>query len=262
MLRLLTVKALQKEGLEVLQAGNGKEALSLFDQSLPDVVILDVMMPVMDGFSVCSEIRRHPRGMLVPVLMVTGLDDIESIRRAYEAGATDFATKPINWLVLGHRVRYMLRASRSIGALQKSEAKNRALLNAVPDLMLRMSRTGALLEFKQAKTSPVLTLTEQDIGRSIAEVLPAGIAREIISAVETVLEKGGIHVFEHRFVTNGATYVCESRIGPSGTDETLGIVRDITERTAAEKRSVRAGALKPSHQRVRTMGWGLESEDE
>ncbi len=243
MMRLLAVKALQKAGFEVREAENGQEALSLFDRLLPDIVMLDVMMPVMDGFSACTEIRRHPYGKLTPVLMVTGLDDIESIHRAYEAGATDFVTKPINWLILGHRVRYMLRASKSVEALQRSEAKNRALLNAVPDLMLRVSRTGELLEFKEAKAFRTLTLKGEDIGRMISEILPVEMAHEIIGSVDKVLASGDIQVLEHRFAENGNTHMCESRIGPSGADEALAIVRDITARKSAEK------ALRDSEER-------------
>ena len=85
--------------------------------------MLDVMMPVMDGFAACAEIRKNPEGQLTPILMVTGLDDVDSINRAYEAGATDFMTKPINWPILGHRVKYMLRASGSIAALRDSEER-------------------------------------------------------------------------------------------------------------------------------------------
>jgi diguanylate cyclase (GGDEF)-like protein/PAS domain S-box-containing protein len=120
-LRLLSRKALEKAGFEVFEAENGEQVVSAFDRLHPDIVMLDVMMPVLDGFSACVEIRKRPEGELTPILMVTGLDDVDSIRRAYEAGATDFVTKPINWLVLGHRMMYMLRASRSIEALRDSE---------------------------------------------------------------------------------------------------------------------------------------------
>lgn len=123
MLRLLSVKALEKAGFAVSEAENGEEAVSAFDRLRPDIVMLDVMMPVMDGFSACAAIRRHPEGGRTPVLMVTGLDDVDSINRAYEAGATDFMTKPISWPVLGHRIRYMLRAGRSIEALRDSEER-------------------------------------------------------------------------------------------------------------------------------------------
>jgi diguanylate cyclase (GGDEF)-like protein/PAS domain S-box-containing protein len=81
---------------------------------------MDVMMPEMDGFSACAELRRLPGGLHTPVLMMTGLDDIASINRAYEAGATDFITKPINWLILQHRILYVLRASRLFQELNKS----------------------------------------------------------------------------------------------------------------------------------------------
>ena len=123
MQRLLTAKALEKAGFTVSEAENGEEAVAAFDRLKPDIVMLDVMMPVMDGFSACAAIRKHPEGQRTPVLMVTGLDDVDSINRAYEAGATDFMTKPISWPVLGHRVRYMLRAGRSIEALRDSEER-------------------------------------------------------------------------------------------------------------------------------------------
>jgi diguanylate cyclase (GGDEF)-like protein/PAS domain S-box-containing protein len=242
-MRLLAAKALQKAGFEVLEAQDGREALSLFDEHLPDIVMLDVMMPKADGFEVSGEIRRHPHGSLTPILMATGLDDLESIQRAYDAGATDFVTKPINWLILGHRVRYMLRASKSIEALQRSEAKNRALLNAVPDLMLRVSRTGELLEFKEAKTFKAFALKQEDVGRAISEILPIEMAHDITRSLHKVAETGGIHVSEHGFAENGTPHICELRIGPSGVDEALAIVRDITERKAAEK------ALRDSEER-------------
>ena len=70
------------------------------------LVLLDVDMPKLDGFSTCERIRAMPGFETIPILMVTGLDDTESIDRAYSAGATDFATKPINWSLLPHRLRH------------------------------------------------------------------------------------------------------------------------------------------------------------
>jgi signal transduction histidine kinase len=91
---------------------------------------MDVMMPLMDGFEACKHLREMPEGDRTPVIMVTGLDDLDSITRAYEVGATDFVTKPINAVVLSHRVRYMLRASLALGDLrlakESAEAANRA----------------------------------------------------------------------------------------------------------------------------------------
>jgi len=87
-------------------------------------------MPRMDGFELCRVLRRRPETQHVPILVATGLEDHESIANAYEAGATDFISKPINWLILGYRIRYMLRAASAFTDLliekERAEAADRA----------------------------------------------------------------------------------------------------------------------------------------
>ncbi len=120
--RRLTSKSLRRSGFLVTEAPDGIRALELFDVRKPDIVLLDVVMPGMDGFETCRALRGRPGGGSMPIVMVTGADDVDSINRAYEAGATDFITKPINWLILTQRVRYTLRASRAIADIHKSKA--------------------------------------------------------------------------------------------------------------------------------------------
>ena len=112
---------LSKAGFSVEIAENGKIALTAIEKKKPDIVLLDVQMPEMNGFDTCAKIREMPDTKHTPILMVTGLDDYESIEQAYKAGATDFFTKPINWLLLEHRIRYMLRLSRTEEELRTAQ---------------------------------------------------------------------------------------------------------------------------------------------
>ena len=90
-------KRLEKRGLAVTPAYDGQQALTaLGEENCPEIVVLDVKMPGKDGFAVCEELRSRPATRDVPVLMMTGLNDHDSIVRAYEVGATDFAMKPPN----------------------------------------------------------------------------------------------------------------------------------------------------------------------
>ncbi len=109
--RLLMRASLEKSGFQVTEAENGLMALDVYKQMTPDAILMDVMMPKLDGFDTCQEIRKIKGGEHIPILMVTGLEDIEAIHRCYDSGATDFITKPINWAILNYRVKYMLRAS-------------------------------------------------------------------------------------------------------------------------------------------------------
>jgi len=122
-IRQMARDALEQVGLEVAEACDGEDGLRAFGERQPDLVLLDVNMPRRDGFSVCEEIRRSYGDRNVPVLIMTSCDDVDSIERAYEVGATDFMTKPINWPILSQRVRYMLRMSDAVNQLSKSEQR-------------------------------------------------------------------------------------------------------------------------------------------
>ena len=121
--RLLARESMEQSGFTVQEAEDGTLAIAAYEQFRPDIVLLDVMLPGKDGFAVCAEIREFPGGDDTQILMMTGLDDIESIKRAYEVGGTDFITKPINWLILAYRVRYMLRASQAVESLRRNETR-------------------------------------------------------------------------------------------------------------------------------------------
>jgi PAS domain S-box-containing protein len=122
--RLLTAAALVERGWRVTEVPGGEAALAAFTQAAFDVVVLDALMPVVDGFATCERLRVTPGGAHVPVLMLTGLDDEGSISRAYEAGATDFFVKTAGqWTLLSERLRYMLRSARMREELAASQAK-------------------------------------------------------------------------------------------------------------------------------------------
>jgi signal transduction histidine kinase len=109
--RLLTRDCLEEDGFKVEEASNGKDGLDRIRALRPDLVLLDVMMPGMDGFEVCQQVRADPEIGHTPVIIVTGREQTEDVKKGFSAGATDFLAKPVNWGLLPNRVRYVLRSS-------------------------------------------------------------------------------------------------------------------------------------------------------
>src|SRR5216110_2347772 len=118
--KLLEAK-LSSEYFEVIAADNGPTALELAESELPDIILLDIMMPRMDGFEVCRRLKANPRTADIPVVMVTALSDVADRLRGLEAGADDFLTKPVNDIALFARVRSLVRLKRMMDELRLRE---------------------------------------------------------------------------------------------------------------------------------------------
>jgi putative two-component system response regulator len=112
---------LTREGYGVVTAGNGREALERVQQEQPDLILLDVTMPELDGFAVCQRLKEDERTALIPITMLTGLDDREHRTRGLESGADDFLTKPFEQSILRARIRSQLRLKRLTDQLEHTE---------------------------------------------------------------------------------------------------------------------------------------------
>ena len=111
-MREFGVVHLSTDKADVVLARDGIEALQVIAERAPDIVLLDLEMPRMDGFDVLARLRADPATRDLPVIVVTGREDVHAIDRAFQAGATSFLVKPINWRLLSYQIRYVLRARR------------------------------------------------------------------------------------------------------------------------------------------------------
>ncbi len=131
-IRVLTAK-LEAEYYDVLSALSGHEAVETAIQAQPDLILLDVMMPVMDGFETCRALKRNPITQHIPIIMVTALDQQKDRVDGLQAGADDFLSKPIDDVALFARVRSLLRLNAVMDELRIREASGRAM-GAMPEL--------------------------------------------------------------------------------------------------------------------------------
>ncbi|MGI4717633.1 MAG: putative bifunctional diguanylate cyclase/phosphodiesterase [Janthinobacterium lividum] len=243
-MRLLMLEMLAQVGLDAIEAADGAQAVELAAARSPDLILLDVEMPRMDGFAACEAIRRaeagqHRDGVSVPIVMVTGGDDLEAVTRAYEVGATDFVSKPINWPILGHRVLYVLRASDAIARLRIADAQNRAVLAAIPDTFFRLDRDGFYLDYEpgtdRAGRGRATPQPQPCIGKHISDVLPPETAARMLDQMRTVLSTQQVRSVEYELDTFGEVQHFEARLVATGASQVLGLVRDISERKRAEE---------------------------
>jgi predicted signal transduction protein with EAL and GGDEF domain len=146
MQRLLIRQCLESEGMRILEAKDGYEALELVANNSPDFVFMDVDMPGISGIETCRRLRARDDAADLPVLIVTGADDQETIDLGFEAGATQYITKPLNWPLLGRLVKYMLRSTQDLQELKAKEDHLRylAYFDHLTDLPNRRSFTEQL----------------------------------------------------------------------------------------------------------------------
>ena len=114
---------LPNAGFKLISCYDGKEGIEAFKEYAPNIVMIDIEMPLMDGITACREIRKYSNDKNVPIAMMTVTENEEKIAQSYAAGATEFIRKPINWEILIHRLQYMMKASDTLHKLAQSELR-------------------------------------------------------------------------------------------------------------------------------------------
>jgi diguanylate cyclase (GGDEF)-like protein len=234
-LREIACAMLKEAGFAVQTVPSGDAALAACALRMPDIALLDVEMAEGDGYQACTNIRSLPGGADMPIVMVTGCDDSVSIDQAYEAGATDFVVKPINWTLLAHRIRYVMRGARTIEALRFSEQKNAALLRAIPDGIFLVDSAGVVRHC----FSPIAGLgpnPHETAADSFFDLIPGTSRGHAMDCLSSAL-RGEAAVFEFSLEAKPRSKRhFECRYLPNSAGQVLAIVRDVTGRKETDAR--------------------------
>ena len=248
------------DGHQVIVAKNGLEALQAFEQSSPDVVLLDAMMPRMDGFEVCQKIQQLPGGPQTPILMITALQDSKAIDHAFRSGAAEFISKPIHPATLRHRLRYLLRMRRADAELREREARLQSFLDGAHDLIQSLAPDGTI-RYVNPMWLKTLSYTPEDIDnglnifdvihpdyqdhcRGLLEILFGSGVNSSVPTEMVFMAKDGRQVIVSGVIT--------AALKDGQPESTQSILRDITGQKEAEAQ------LQTSLRELSDLKWALD----
>lgn len=228
-------RTLMSAGMICHTASSGAEGLRLIRAQAPNLVLLDIGLPGEDGFVVCREIRASWSREELPVVMVTGQEDLTSIETAYRAGANDYLTKPLHWKHLPFRIHHVLSASRAYKDLQDRTRTLRSLFAAHPDPIFTVDAMGTVT-LEHSGIHGEDNDVRPPLG-SLDELLPPELAGQVRDRCREALAAPGV-VFSleltHPFRDEDRHW--EGRFIASADDRVLVMIRDITERKAFEQK--------------------------
>ncbi len=197
--RMLLADAAEQAGFDVIEAADGRAALNAARAGGFDLALLDVEMPELDGYEVCRALRAEPGLQHKPIMMITGHDDAESIERAFEVGATDFMSKPLNWPLMPHRLKYLLR-----NALSEERIRQMAYFDALtglPNLQAFTEFSDNLIAAEAGRDEPQQVVivklyadgidrVNRSLGREVADEATRYFARRLTSTRDEFTEAG------------------------------------------------------------------------
>ncbi|MEP5567061.1 MAG: EAL domain-containing protein [Halioglobus sp.] len=243
--RLLTRQCLEAENMVVVEAADGPEAIDVFMRERPDLVFLDVEMPGMTGLEVCKRLRKMPQGESIPIMIVTGSDDRQSIDEGFEAGATQYKTKPVNWSLLGRDVQYMLRASDAFNSLKRQEDRLRYLayydpLTSLPNRRSFNEQLNRILKrCRRHKTSAALMFIDLDHFKRINDSIGHGRGDRLLVEIAKRLtvelrEDDAINYYSDNNADEGISD-SNTEIARLGGDEFTVVLSDINDALQVER---------------------------
>ncbi len=192
---------LQRDGFRVDEAADGAQALAMLLRCRPDVILMDAVMPVMDGFTACARLQELPGGARIPVLMITALQDNNSVERAFAAGASDYIPKPIHYAVLSQRVRRIIEANRAEKKIRQLAYND--VLTGLPNRTLFFELLGQGIEHAAGAGTELAVLfmdldrfkyVNDNLGHGVGDRLLLGVAQRVratVRGVDAVARLGG-----------------------------------------------------------------------
>ncbi len=240
----LTLSALlEQKGFAVTTVDNGRQAVEALSADSFSIALLDIRMPRMDGFEACRAIRELENGKNLPILMLTGQDDTDSIKKAFEVGATDFVAKPINLVLMGYRLDYILRAAGISEELRKSHQRSRYAQHIANLGHIEWNPAREIVHCSEG-IREILGLPGQSaLSRfeDFNEFVHPEDRERVDAAIRQALEAGDALDLEHRVVRADGCLrfvlqISESRPDSGVSGHMVVTVQDITDRIDTEKR--------------------------
>ena len=253
----LLSRILSGSGFEVQLADNGTTAIDMALETIPDMILLDISMPVMDGFETCEKLKADDRTNNIPVIFISALDDADDKVKAFKVGAADYIPKPIevkevlarvNIHLANQHLRDQLRFANaelekkveeltiSQEQLRERESKLRAFVNAMPNLSFIFDEEGRYLEILTNEPELLLANADELKGRLLKDVMSVQEANRIINAIQHAIETGETQIVEYKIpVVSGGERWFEGRIASMGKfsdghSRVVFVATDVTER--------------------------------
>ena len=232
---------LARDGYQVAEVDSGEAAVAFCQQHLPDAVLMDILMPALDGGEACARIQALPGGEHVPVLMITALSDKQTIDRCFDAGATDYITKPINNQVLRRRIQRLLRTRLAEANLRASEARLASIVNTSTDAIFLLDHELCIRLINTAGERIFGYHRDELLGQPIERLLPDRAGQSLDWAVQLSAADGDSRLSDYVQCEarrrDGTPFPVEISIGHFQLEEHTALtvtLRDITRRKQAE----------------------------
>lgn len=228
--RLLLNESLSNNGFSVVAVSSGAEAIEEFRRFSPDLVLLDINMPGVDGITACKEMRKLDKRQL-PIIMVTSAGDTLSIQHAFDCGATDFIIKPVNWPIFERRIATIVESFDRSRELDERGKRLRLLEKAAPEHVLVVSKSGDILE----NLNPGPELSGRGVPATVADIVGTELAGRFLQLISGVLKSRRHKQFEFELFKDGFSQTCEAQFLVEGRDRVTVIIQQIDARNAAHQ---------------------------
>ncbi|MBF0203366.1 MAG: response regulator, partial [Desulfamplus sp.] len=225
-----------KENYTVMVAKDGETALSIVNRHMPDIILLDVIMPGIDGYQVCQRLKSNDETSDIPVIFITSKNDIEDEQRGFEVGAVDYITKPFSTLIVKARVKTHLMIKEQRDSLHKSEERYRAMYNHTPVMLHSIDLTGKIVSVSDYWLEMMGYQRSEVIGRCSIEFLTkqsSVYAKTIV--IPEFLRAGFVKDVNYQFVKKNGEIIetllsaISERDSAGNIIRSLAVINDITD---------------------------------